>query len=152
METKNLTKVSDHSLKEFATEGDLHDRRSVIIELGAAPPKVELSSRVPHGPAVGVSQPPIELANIEGHGKLMDQLEQDLLGLNLPDQLVRLDAAQAFVATLTPALLRTVLQWPLAGRIHPNRVHKLPSTAMKRREGSQGSGPHPLGFQTHPSS
>lgn len=54
----------------------------------------------------------------------MDQLESDLKKIRLAEEPIRLDAAQAFVLTVTPEQLREISHHPLVGDIRPNRVHR----------------------------
>ena len=130
METFDRKKIVDTDLQEFAAAENADERRSVIVELGLPPPTVPLSfplESIPRASEVGPhSSPRVSLADVEGHGSAMDQLETSLRALGLEEPPLRLDSAQAFVVRVTPAQLRTISQWPLAGTIRPNRVHYAP--------------------------
>jgi hypothetical protein len=130
METLDRRKIVDTDLQEFAAAENADGRRSVIVELGLPPPTVSpffSHKPIPRASEVGPhSSPRVSLADVEGHGAAMDELETHLRALGPEARPLRLDSAQAFVVSVTPAQLRTISQWPLAGTIRPNRVHYAP--------------------------
>jgi hypothetical protein len=119
-------KIPDPSLRSFAERGDSDEPRSIIVELGMEPvalPSRELSSR-PHVPPPARCESR-DLINIEGHADSMRQLECELNALGLGGDLVRLNAAQAFVVNTNAAQLRALSRLPLVGVIRPNRTHRV---------------------------
>jgi hypothetical protein len=127
MEDFETDKIADPDLRSFVAHGGADEQRSVIIELGLPPPRLPLhparpprASPQPHQPAA-----PLDLADIEGHALSMDELEAKLRTLDLAGKPIRLNAAQAFVVSVTPSQLGTIARWPLAGPIRPNRTHRV---------------------------
>jgi hypothetical protein len=122
-------KIPDTDLRDFVKAGGHNGRRSVIVELGVDP--VPIEPRDPLGPPMIPAPRKDQVAsrddliNIEGNAASMKQLEDELVSLGLGRDLVRLEAAQAFVLTVTPDDLRAVARLPLVGVIRPNRVHRV---------------------------
>ncbi len=113
-------KIVDASLRRFAALKTAKPQ-TVIVELGAEPPQLGLRETTPR-PRKRLARKTC-LKDVEGHASEMDQLEVDLKKIDLPEKPIRLDAAQAFLVTLTPAQLRQILDHPLVGNIRPNRIH-----------------------------
>jgi hypothetical protein len=115
--------ITDRSLAEFAAT-DSDERRSVIVELGV-PLKVPLR---PNG--LRPYPPPVEELPTNDRradeSDEMDRLAEELRAQGLAESLVRLNLAQAFVVTVTPAQLRIISGSPLVGVIRPNRTHRFP--------------------------
>lgn len=123
-------KISDNGLRDFAEKGEASERRSIIVELDI-PPRTPVRpewQRTPWKKGAYSSELMDSLAAGEEREnkndlKSMNQLEEKLAGLDLPEKPVRLDSAQAFVLSVTPEQLRTISNFSLAGLIRPNRVH-----------------------------
>jgi hypothetical protein len=125
-------KISDYKLRDFAESGEANERGSVIVELDI-PPRAMLRPEWQQTPWKKGSYPGLtdytasgEEENVENDIELMNQLEEKLVSLDLPEKPVRLDAAQAFVVSVTPEQLRNISRFSLAGLIRPNRVHRIP--------------------------
>ncbi len=124
----DVEKIPDPDLRSFANSEKSDTARSVIVELeGEA---VEMRPQKLAPPA----KPPRKKKGAGGaplapdfSTAAMSQLEQDLESLGLSEDLVRLNAAQAFVLTASPEQLRALVQLPLVGVIRPNRMHRVPS-------------------------
>jgi|GEM_PF-4028515 len=125
MEAADLTKIEFAELRDFALGKSRSRRRSVIIELGGPVPEVTL--RKPTRSFWNGGRPEIRsFGDGSGQAEAMDRLEKGLSELGLANELVRLDAAQAFVASVTPVQLRAITGMPLVGVIRPNRTHRTP--------------------------
>jgi hypothetical protein len=114
-------KLADRELVAFANQVDDNNTLSVLIEV-ATNAQVQLEeSRVDgNSRRSAVAMPSDETAERQR----MDQLEEKLIR-QLKEKPVRLDAAQAFVADLTPQQLRAVSSWNEVGYVRPNRTHRL---------------------------
>jgi hypothetical protein len=129
MDAFDGAKIADPELRTFAASQDADERRTVIVELGVAPPPVAIAFDRRLGMGRPAPQPRRQegdrrdLADVEGHGELMNELEGRLRSLGLSGKVVRLDAAQAFVISVTAAQLCALSRLPLAGIIRPNRSH-----------------------------
>ena len=117
-------KIPDPDLRRFAEAAPEAEQRSVIVELEPGPPPKPRPQR-PRPP--GARPDPLEMAYGGHDERAMDQLERRLGELGLGEDLVRLDAAQAFVVTVRPDQLRLVAGLPLVGVIRPNRTHRTSS-------------------------
>ena len=133
METFDSAKIVDAELCRFAATQDTDERRSVIVELGVAPTPIELTFDRRTGLRPRDRLAPrgdtdrMDLPDVEGHAEFMDELQRQLSAL--AGEAVRLDAAHAFVVSVTPVQLRALSLLPLAGIIRPNRRHYAPSHA-----------------------
>src|SRR5215471_18041635 len=101
-------KIVDTDLQNFAASSTSDERRSVIVELGLPSPHIPLRpAHPPYAfPKLADRHTPTDMADIEGHAASMDQLEKKFNALDLATKPVRLDAAQAFVVSVTPEQLR----------------------------------------------
>ena len=118
-------KIEDPDLRQFAAD-DTGEPRSVIVELDAAPadirPRGALPRRqLPQGPESSGETTAGGNADTEAMNTLEQQLAR--LGVNL----VRLNAAHAFVVTLSPAQLRAICRLPGVAIVRPNRTHRVPA-------------------------
>ncbi|WP_165225055.1 hypothetical protein [Aquisphaera insulae] len=130
MSHPDASKIDLGELRDFAAASGT-SRRSVIVELCGA------GLKVPARPASRAMPPKSEVVPRGtrpdlGRGEAMDQLQQALGALGLARDVVRLDAAEAFVVSVTPAQLRDVAGLPLVGIVRPNRTHR----ASRKRTGS----------------
>lgn len=111
-------KIPDRELASFAEQGSA-EATSVIVEITGEPPQVELAESLHGAP----SQPAEVIGfDPEAERQKMDRLQRQLTELGATE-LVRLDAAQAFVVDLTPGQLRAVSLLSETGCIRPNRTH-----------------------------
>ena len=125
MEEFDPQKIVNPELREFAACPDCQELVSVIIELGVPPTPRAPRSISPPLPPPKLRQP-LEasgLPEVEAQSASMDQMEKELAALNLQEEPVRLEAAQAFVVNVNSAQLRAITRLPLAGIIRPNRPH-----------------------------
>jgi hypothetical protein len=124
-------KIPNPELRNFAESSDSDEERSVIVELGTEPLRLaprEVSPRPRVPPPAAARRPDLDdLINVEGNAGSMRQLESELNACGLDRDLVRLDAAQAFVVSVTPCQLRALSRLPLVGIIRPNRTHRVSS-------------------------
>lgn len=126
---RELDKITDRGLKDFAETSEPGQRRSVIVELNEPPLDFDprrlfaLDLRPPSKPRAPVDPPALidEEAALE-MGELGSELAA-LVGLEQSD-LIRLDAARAFVLSVTPKQLRAAVHLPRVGVIRPNRTHR----------------------------
>jgi len=120
-----VAKIQDDDLRSFAEGEGADQRESVIVELEHTPTVRPPANREQW---VNPSDFRYAIEAIEGvsgdDADRMDELQRQFQGLDLPDQPVRLDTAQAFVVDLTPNELRQVTEWSNVGPIRPNRTHK----------------------------
>ncbi|QEH37612.1 hypothetical protein OJF2_62030 [Aquisphaera giovannonii] len=128
------SKIDLGELRNFAAASGA-SRRSVIVELGGQLLKV--SARRPSGvlPRKGEADAAVLRAGAgqgPGRSEDMDRLQEALGSLGLGREAVRLDAAEAFVVTVTPGQLREITRLPLVGVVRPNRTHR----ASRKRTGS----------------
>jgi hypothetical protein len=123
----DATKIVYPDLREFAETSAPSTRRSVIIELGGPPPKVTLRKPSRTSPHFGSGQAEIlDFGDDPGRAEAMDRLEEELSKLRLSERPVRLDSAEAFVASVTPEQLRALTRLSLVGAVRPNREHHTP--------------------------
>ncbi len=118
---ESLKKIPDLLLREFAARANEMERVPVIIEvpfqgIGQARGTQEFGS--------------VERGNAETE-KVMDLLEKNLKLLELPDPIVRLPAAEAFVANVTAAELTKLAQLDSVGMIRPNRTYRMPESSTR---------------------
>jgi hypothetical protein len=127
MKDLDATKIDQPELREFAQAEGGSQRREVIIELGGPVPKVTLR-KPKRSPSVPMGERPeiLSFGDDSGQAEAMDRLEKELGELGLGKQPVRLDSAQAFVASVTPEQLCRITRLPLVGVIRPNRTHRAP--------------------------
>jgi len=124
----DASKIPDPELRDFVQAEESDEPRSVIVELEMGPPDLAPRQTVPRPRVPGRDRvAPFDLAKTEGHDGAMNQLERELLALGLAQDLVRLNAAQAFVVSASPAQVRIISRLPLVGVIRPNRTHRVPS-------------------------
>jgi hypothetical protein len=113
-------KIRDSALREFADANATEDRHSVIVEL-AAPPEIGLRSVKPGPPKRSESPKSAAKVQLTPRKSLMDKLARKISGVS--QDAVRLDAAEAFVLSVTPDELRAICEIPLVGAVRPNRTH-----------------------------
>lgn len=92
--------------------------QEVIIEIDAAP-QVEL----PRIDGTHVRAPQILPAD-EAELQQMDHFEDSLKGIHVTD-FVRINHANAFVASVTSEQLKAITLLPASGIIRPNRTHRV---------------------------
>lgn len=116
-------KIQEPDLHLFAEEGDVQDRRSVIVELKAPPAQLAMNNQTRHRSTRTYKEliPEESQANTRVRAD-MDQLEHKLCSLGL-SQPVRLDLAQAFVVNVTPEQLRKIASLESVDAIRPNHIH-----------------------------
>jgi hypothetical protein len=125
-------KIPDAELRSFAQTPTAEKPRSVIVELESPPLAIAPLEKTPR-PRYPGGHPaiPFDLTAVGEEHERMDQLQKELLALGLEEELVRLNAAQAFVVSASPAKLRALSRLPLVGVIRPNRTHHVPPRVMK---------------------
>ena len=118
----DLQKIPDAGLREFAQD-DSATTRSVIVELAAGDAPIEFEPSSPDGSRG--PRPRAVMPSDEQNLRTEMQRLEDALHKLVGQDLVRLNAAQAFVVSLTPAQLRSVASLAEAGVIRPNRSHRV---------------------------
>ena len=125
MDPSQGAKIQDDDLRSFAESEDADQRESVIVELEQTPTVRPPANREQWQ---NPSDFRYAIEAVEGvsddESVRMDELQRQFQGLDLPDQPVRLDTAQAFVVDLTADELRQVSEWSNVGPIRPNRIHR----------------------------
>jgi hypothetical protein len=122
-------KIPDPELRRFAAAENEKEARSVIVELGMEqllPATTEKLPRPRIPPRIGRESFDRIVAAEDTSG--MSRLESELNSLGLSHDLVRLNTARSFVATVSPQQLRAISSLPLVGIIRPNRTHRIPAT------------------------
>jgi hypothetical protein len=125
MSLKLPSKIDDESLQAFAESSD-KTFRSVIVELaippievlrpwGKTPPRFEQAKSAKPSDRAADKKP------------LMDKLGRSLK--RIAKDVVRIDAADAFVLSVSPEQLREIKEMPLVGSVRPNRAHFRPHAA-----------------------
>jgi len=133
-------KIVDRGLRSFADSDEGDVQQSVIVELAApavGKPRTYESRLSPVerlrpverlSPAdMAVTKPdrkPNKPVALTEHGVQLDALEEQLSAI-VNDDLVRLNAAEAFVVNVNPDQLRAICALGLVGTIRPNRVHSV---------------------------
>ena len=121
-------KIVDPELQRFAADPAADEVRSVIVELDL-PPETPRSKTLP--PPRAAVRARTSRSDVSSSSVLMMRLHRALESLGLADDLVRLNAAQAFVVTVSPRQLRELSKLPLVGSIRPNRTHRAPRSGSK---------------------
>ncbi len=117
----NLEKIMDEELVAFAKQ-DEEGTVSVIIEILAEDAQIEMSQTGSDEDRFApIAAPPIDEKALRHK---MDKLEKEIENL-CPDNLIRLDTAQAFVADVTSSQLRAVSLLENVGYVLPNRTHRI---------------------------
>lgn len=118
-------KIQDDDLRSFAESDDTDRRETVIVEVESTP-KVRPPASTDHWRDPSSYRYAIEAMESDEEGQAagsMDRLQRHFRELDLPDEPVRLDTAQAFVLDVTPGQLRQISEWSDVGPIRPNRTH-----------------------------
>ena len=115
------SKIVDPGLREFAGSTEAADPRSVIIEIAVPSPLV---SRKPPEPGRQPFGSRLAIASKDDPRKRMDAAATQIVSVLKQDP-VRLDTAEAFVASVSPAELRELLALPVVGMVRPNRTHRV---------------------------
>lgn len=129
MENYLKRKISDSKLREFAEEKENNECRSVIVELDVparTSSLIKSKNNTRGNPELfSLNTNPAfdEEDDSEKDSLLMNELEKKLSALNLSEEPIRLEHAQAFVVSVTPNQLRALSEMSLAGFIRPNRIH-----------------------------
>jgi hypothetical protein len=118
-------KIQDDELRSFAESDDMDRRETVIVEVESTP-KVRPPASKDLWLDASHYRYAIEAIESDDEGQSagsMDRLQQQFRKMDLPEEPVRLDTAQAFVLDVTPEQLRQIAEWPDVGPIRPNRTH-----------------------------
>jgi hypothetical protein len=116
-------KIQDGDLRAFAESGPPAARETVIVELEPTPTVRPPESRDSWLSKLDYRSAIESIEGFDDGGQAMDQLQRAFEELELPEQPVRLDSAQAFVVDVTPDQLRMISSWDLVGPIRPNKTH-----------------------------
>jgi hypothetical protein len=116
-------KITDESLRQFASGGDESEFASVIIEMASSPVEAPGPSVKPR-PRVKSRKAEVEHSSAFDS---MQQVEAELHALGV-EKTLALHSAEAIVARVSPAQLRSVAQLPQVAFIRPNRMHHAKAT------------------------
>jgi len=133
----DTAKLHGQDLRDLVEAGEPEMRTSVIVEIKST------QTAAPHSYDAWREAPlsPDEIAQIDRADDAtltMDRVETQLKGLDLPKGPIRLDAAEAFVLSVTPSQLREISSWDLVGAIRPNRTYT--AAPPTRSQGAAGPG------------
>jgi len=130
----DASKLAEARLRDFAASENPEDVCSIIVELATIPTEVmPIEKRSPRPPwklqpVDTISQ---DSADRSECARLMDEYENQLQSLPLRTKPVRLNMAEAFVVSVTPAELRIISRWPMTGTIRLNRTHHTPRNGSR---------------------